>query len=154
MTEEEARQIVGSHTTDELRAIAAALSIRPAENTDEGWKRLEAACLLLGYLAPVGAVAALKAHKALRGVTTSNAVWNDRIALYCLCLILSRGDATVPDTHVPGYLRFQVQAARLAGQGDIADALATAADAYAQGHHGLAYSILLSAIGPLATPEA
>ena len=33
MTEEEARQIVGEHTTDELRVIAAALSIRQAENT-------------------------------------------------------------------------------------------------------------------------
>jgi hypothetical protein len=68
MTEEEARQIVGSHATDnELRVIAAALSIRAADNTDEDWKRLEAACLLLGEPAPSRAVAVLKAHKALRG---------------------------------------------------------------------------------------
>ena len=33
MTEEEAPQIAGEHTTDELRIIAAALSIRQAENT-------------------------------------------------------------------------------------------------------------------------
>ena len=56
MTEEEAGQIVGEHTTDELRVIAAALSIRQAENTDQDWKRLEAACLLLGHLAPAEAV--------------------------------------------------------------------------------------------------
>jgi hypothetical protein len=67
MTEEEARQIVGKHTTDELRAIAAALSVRPAENTDDDWDRLEAACLLLGHLAPAEAVAVLKAHKRFQG---------------------------------------------------------------------------------------
>jgi len=68
MTEEEARQIVGEHTTDdELRVIAVALSIRPAENTDEDWKRLEAACLLMGHLAPPGAVPALKVHKRFLG---------------------------------------------------------------------------------------
>ena len=67
MTEEEARQIVGEHTTDELRFIAAALSIRQAENNDEDWKRLEAACLLLGRLAPPEAVAALKVHKRFLG---------------------------------------------------------------------------------------
>jgi hypothetical protein len=65
MTEEEAKQICGAQTTDELRAIAVALSIRPAENTNEDWKRLEAACLLLGRRAPAEAVAALKAHKRL-----------------------------------------------------------------------------------------
>ena len=68
MTEEEARQIVGEHTTDdELRVIAAALAARPAENTDDDWKRLEAACLLLGRLAPPEAVAALKVHKRFLG---------------------------------------------------------------------------------------
>ena len=67
MTEEEARQIVGEHTTDELRVIAAALSIRQAENTDEDWNRLEAACLLLGHLAPPEAAAALKVHMRLQG---------------------------------------------------------------------------------------
>ena len=67
MTEEEARQIVGAYPTDELRAIAAALAIRPSDNTDEDWKRLEAACLLLGELAPSRALAMLKAHKSLRG---------------------------------------------------------------------------------------
>ena len=68
MTEEEARQIVGEHTTDdELRVMAAALSIRPAESTDEDWKRLEAACLLLGHLAPPEAVAVLKVHKRFLG---------------------------------------------------------------------------------------
>ncbi len=68
MTEEEARQIVGEPTTDEeLRVIAAALSVRPAENTDEDWKRLEAACLLLGHLTPPEAVAALKVHKRFLG---------------------------------------------------------------------------------------
>jgi len=68
MTEEEARQIVGEHTTDdELRVIAAALAARPAENTDDDWKRLEAACLLLGRLAPPEAVAALKVHKRFPG---------------------------------------------------------------------------------------
>lgn len=63
MTEEEARQIIGEHTTDELRAIAAALAVLPAENTDEEWKRLEAACVLLGHLAPARAVSVLKAHQ-------------------------------------------------------------------------------------------
>jgi hypothetical protein len=82
-----------------------------------------------------------------------DAVWNDRVALYCLSLILSRGDSTVTDADVPGYLRFQVQAARQAGLGDLADALTTTADAYAQGHHGFAYAILLNAIVP-ETPEA
>ncbi len=67
MTEEEARQIVGEHTTDELRTIVTALSIRPAENTSEDWKRLEAVCLLLGRLAPAEAVALLKAHKRFQG---------------------------------------------------------------------------------------
>jgi transcriptional regulator with XRE-family HTH domain len=68
MTEEEARQIVGEHTTDdEMPVIAAALSIRPAENTDEDWKRLEAACLLLGHLTPPEALAALKVHKRFLG---------------------------------------------------------------------------------------
>jgi len=68
MTEEEARQIAGEHTTDdELRVIAAALAARPAENTDDDWKRLEAACLLLGRLAPPEAVAALKVHKRFLG---------------------------------------------------------------------------------------
>jgi len=82
-----------------------------------------------------------------------DAVWNDRVALYCLSLILSRGDPTVADADVPGYLRFQVQAARQAGLGGIADALATAADAYAQGHHGTAYAVLLNAIELPETPE-
>jgi len=85
---------------------------------------------------------------------TGDAVWNDRVALYCLSLMLSRGDSTILDAYVPGYLRFQTEAARQAGKGDIADALATAADAYAQGHHGLAYSILLNAITPPEAPEA
>ena len=85
---------------------------------------------------------------------TANAVWNDRVALYCLSLMLSRGDSTILDADVPRYLRFQTQAARQAGLGDVADALATASDAYAQGHHGLAYSILLNAVGPLEPPEA
>jgi hypothetical protein len=83
-----------------------------------------------------------------------DAVWNDRVALYCLSLILSRGDSTVTDADVPGYLRFQVRAARQAGLGDIADALVTTADAYAQGHHAFAYAILLNAILPPETPEA
>ena len=80
-----------------------------------------------------------------------DAVWNDRVGFYCLSLILMRGDQTVPDAKVPGYLRFQVQAARQAGLGDLADVLATAADLYAQGHHGFAYALLLNAIVP---PEA
>jgi len=84
---------------------------------------------------------------------TADAVWNDRVALYCLSLMLSRGDSTILDADVPGYLRFQCKAARLAGLGDVSDALATAADAYAQGHHGFAYSILLNAVGPLEMPE-
>ena len=67
MTAEEARQIVGAQATDELRAIAARLAIRPADNTDEDWKRLEAACLLLGELAPSRTRAMLKAHKSLSG---------------------------------------------------------------------------------------
>jgi hypothetical protein len=83
-----------------------------------------------------------------------DAVWNDRVALYCLSLILSRGDPTVPDADVPGYLRFQCRAARLAGIGDVADALVTAADAYAQGHPSFAYAILLNAIVPPETSEA
>jgi len=82
------------------------------------------------------------------------AVWNDRVALYCLSLILSRGDPTVADADAPDYLRVQVQAAWQAGLGDIADALATAADAYAQGHHGAAYALLLNAIELPETPEA
>lgn len=83
-----------------------------------------------------------------------DAVWNDRVALYCLSLVLSRGDSTIPDADVPGYLRFQAQAARQAGLGDVADALATAADAYAQGHHTSAYATLLDAIVPPETSEA
>jgi hypothetical protein len=68
MTEEGARRIVGEHTTDdEMHVIAAALSIRPAENTDEDWKSLEAACLLLGHLTPPEALAALKVHKRFLG---------------------------------------------------------------------------------------
>jgi hypothetical protein len=47
--------------------MAVALSIRPAGNTNEDWKRLEAACLLLGHLAPADAMAMLKAHKRLQG---------------------------------------------------------------------------------------
>ena len=35
-----------------------------------------------------------------------------------------------------------------------ADALAKTADAYAQGHHGFAYAVLLNAIMPPETPEA
>ena len=92
MTEEEARQIVGEHTTDELRVIAAALSIRQAENSS------------------------------FRG-SEMDADWNDRVGFYCLSLILMRGDQTIPDAKVPGYLRFQVRAAQQAGLGDIADAL-------------------------------
>ena len=83
-----------------------------------------------------------------------DAAWNDRVALYCLSLILSRGDAAVPDADVPGYLRFQVQAAQQAGLGDIADALTTTADAYAQGYHGFAYAILLDAVTPPEIPKA
>ncbi len=83
-----------------------------------------------------------------------DAVWNDRVALYCLSLILGRGDSTVLDADVPGYLRFQMQAAREAGLGDIANALGKAADVYAQGHHGFAYAILLDAIMPPETPAA
>jgi hypothetical protein len=83
-----------------------------------------------------------------------DAVWNDGVALYCLSLVLSRGDSTVPDADVPGYLRFQCGAARQVGLGDVADALATAADAYAQGRHGFAYAFLLNAIMPPETPEA
>jgi len=82
------------------------------------------------------------------------AVWNDRVALYCLSLILSRGDPTVADADVPGYLRFQVQAASQAGLGDVADALATAADAYARGDHVAAYAVLINAIVPAETSEA
>jgi len=67
MTKEEARQIVGAQATDELRAIAAQLAIRPVDNTDEDWKRLEAACLLLGELAPSRPRATLKVHKSLSG---------------------------------------------------------------------------------------
>ena len=68
MTEEEARQILGERTTDdELHVMAAALSIRPAKITNEDWKRLKAACLLLGHLAPAEAVRVLKAHKRLQG---------------------------------------------------------------------------------------
>jgi len=66
---------------------------------------------------------------------------------------LSRGDSTVTDANVPGYLRFQMQAARQAGLNGVADALARAADAYAQGLHGLGYSILLDATVP-PDPEA
>jgi len=83
-----------------------------------------------------------------------DAVWNDRVALYCLSLILSRGDPAVPDSDVPGYLRFQCNVLRQAGLGDIADALATTADAYTQGHHGFAYAVLLNAIVPPEKPEA
>jgi hypothetical protein len=67
MTKEEARKIVGAHATDELHAIATRLVIRPADNTDEDWKRLEAACLLLGELAPSRTRATLKVHKSLSG---------------------------------------------------------------------------------------
>jgi hypothetical protein len=47
-----------------------------------------------------------------------------------------------------------VQAARQAGLGDVADALDKAADAYAQGYHGVAYAILLGAIVPPEASEA
>jgi len=39
----------------------------PVDNTDEDWERLEAACRLLGHLAPVEAVAVLKTHKRFQG---------------------------------------------------------------------------------------
>jgi hypothetical protein len=84
---------------------------------------------------------------------TEDAVWNDRVALYCLSLLLGRGDASIPDTRVPGYLRFQCTAARIAGRDEVADALDEAADTYAQGAHGLAYAILLKAMAPPETPE-
>ena len=84
---------------------------------------------------------------------TEDAVWTDRVGLYCLSLILMRGDQTVPAAHVPGYLRFQIEAALQAGLSDIADALDKSALAYEQGHHDLAYSILLNAIVPPETPE-
>ena len=84
---------------------------------------------------------------------TEDAVWNDRVGLYCLSLVLSRGDSTIRDAGVPAYLRFQCTAARLAGRDGVADALDKAADTYAQGDHGFAYAILLTAIGPPATPE-
>jgi len=122
MTEEEARQIVGEHTTDELRVIAAALSIRQAENTS------------------------------FRG-SEMDADWNDRVGFYCLSLILMRGDQTIPDAKVPGYLRFQVRTAQQAGLGDIADALDKSAPAYEQGHHSHGYSILINAIVPPAASE-
>src|SRR5262245_30304422 len=156
MTEEEARQSVGAQTNENFGVVCDALPNHTAENTDRGWLRLEAACLLLGELAPAEAVAVLKAHKALRGeiaAMTADAAWNDRVALYCLSLILMRGDQTILDPDVPGYLRFQVDAARQAGVSDIADALDQSADAYEQGHHSLAYSILLDAIVPPEAPE-
>jgi hypothetical protein len=84
---------------------------------------------------------------------TEDAVWNDRVALYCLSLLLSRGDASISDTQVPGYLRLQCTAARIAGRDEVADALDEAADTYAQGAHGLAYAILLKAIAPPGRPE-
>jgi hypothetical protein len=58
---------LSARTTDELHAIAARLAIRPADNTDEDWKHLEAACLLLGELAPSRTRAMLKVHKSLSG---------------------------------------------------------------------------------------
>ena len=67
MTEDEARELIATYTTDEILSIAAALSIRPVYNTDEEWLLLEAACLLLGNGAPQRAVETLKAHKALKG---------------------------------------------------------------------------------------
>ena len=84
---------------------------------------------------------------------TEDAVWNDRVALYCLSLLLSRGDASILDSQVPGYLRFQGTAARIAGRDEVADALDKAADTYAQGDHGLAYAMLLEAIVPPEAPE-
>ena len=85
---------------------------------------------------------------------TADAVWNDRVALYCLGLMLSRGDSAVSDAEVPGYLRFQCTAARLAGRDEVADALDKAADTYEQGRHGFAYAILLKVTVPPETPEA
>jgi len=84
---------------------------------------------------------------------TADAVWNDRVGFYCLNLILGRGDPAVPDAKVPGYLRFQIQAAQQAGLSDLATALDKSADAYEQGHHGIAYSILLNTIVPPETSE-
>jgi len=84
---------------------------------------------------------------------TEDAVWNDRVALYCLSLMVNRGDPTIPDADVPGYLRFQGTAARLAGRSEVADALDRAAETYVQGDHGFAYAILLKALVPPTTPE-
>src|SRR5262249_29163361 len=113
MTEDEARQVAMNLTNDELQSIAAALSIRPVYNTDEDWRLLEAACLTLGELAPPRAVTALKAHK-FSGDSgngrTADAVWNDRAALYCLHLVLSRGDANIPSADMAGFLRSQSDA--------------------------------------------
>ncbi len=82
-----------------------------------------------------------------------DAIWNDRVGLYCLSLILARGDQAVPDAKVPGYLRFQMLAAQQAGLGDIVDALDKSALAYEQRHYGLSYSVLLNAIAPPETSE-
>jgi hypothetical protein len=81
-----------------------------------------------------------------------DAVWNDRVALYCLNLVLRRGDSTIP-ADVPGYLRSQCNAARLSGRDELADALDQAADTYAQGDRGVAYAILLGAMVPPAAAQ-
>jgi len=66
MTGDEARQIIGKAHAGELHVVAARLSVRPMDNTDDDWQRLEAACLLLGEHAPPRAVRVLQAHKSLR----------------------------------------------------------------------------------------
>ncbi len=55
MTKKEAKAILGKTRRSDLLNLAKSLSLVTWQNTDEDWKRLEAAVVLLGKLAPVRA---------------------------------------------------------------------------------------------------
>ena len=55
MTKKEAKSIVGKTRPSDLLNMAKSLSLVTWQNTDDDWKRLEAAVVLLGKLAPVRA---------------------------------------------------------------------------------------------------
>lgn len=64
MTMEEAHRIVGPSPTWATRNMAVALSIHSWGNSPAEWRRLEAACVILGRAAPARSVSILTDYKA------------------------------------------------------------------------------------------
>lgn len=60
MTRDEARRIVGNQPEQCIKNMAMALSLHSWSNTREDWRRLHAACVVLGRKAPRRALSALR----------------------------------------------------------------------------------------------